>query len=263
MGETDSELTAGNFCWFELHTNDGPSAKEFYTQLFGWETLEIPIGPDEVYVMFKLNGGEVAAMHQLTPAQQGQGTPTHWMTYVRVKGADNSAERAVELGAKIVMPPFDVMGAGRMAIIQDPQGAMIALWQPAEHQGATVTGQPNSFCWGELSTADPVAAVEFYKGLFGWTTKSMDISNEPYMELLNGEVPIGGVMKLTEQMGDAPPHWLDYFAVTNCDATVEKAIALGGSTMVPPTDIPTVGRFSVIADRQGAVFAVIQLNPRS
>src|SRR5437667_2018051 len=110
MGETDSELTAGNFCWFELHTNDGPSAKEFYTQLFGWETLEIPIGPDEVYVMFKLNGGEVAAMHQLTPAQQGQGTPTHWMTYVRVKGADNSAERAVELGAKIVMPPFDVMG---------------------------------------------------------------------------------------------------------------------------------------------------------
>jgi predicted enzyme related to lactoylglutathione lyase len=259
MSETNNGLLPGSFCWFELHTSDGPAATEFYKSLFGWEALGIPIGPDDVYTMLKQNGGDVGALHQMHAEEMSNGIPPHWLTYILVESADQSTAKARELGAKILMEPFDVMGAGRMSVVQDPQGAIFAVWQAGDHKGASVMGVPNSFCWGELSTSNTSAALGFYSSLFGWTTKPMDIGDNPYIELFSNGVPIGGMMQLSEQIGDVPSHWLIYFAVANCDATVEKAVALGSSIKLPPQDIPTVGRFSVIQDPQGAVFAVIAL----
>jgi len=174
-------------------------------------------------------------------------------------GVTGVAYETIQVGNKLpLLEPMSEI-AGRMSVVQDPQGAIFAVWQAGEHKGASVTGVPNSFCWGELSTSDTTAALGFYSSLFGWTTKPTDIGENPYTELLNNGVPIGGMMQLTEQMGDVPPHWLIYFAVANCDATVEKATALGSSIKVPPQDIPTVGRFAVVQDPQGAVFAVIAI----
>jgi predicted enzyme related to lactoylglutathione lyase len=254
--------TTGNFCWFELATTDSDAAKQFYTSLFGWTSADTPAGPDMIYTIFKLGEKDAAALYPMNKEQQSHGVPPNWMTYVSVASADDSAKKAEQLGGKIFMAPFDVMDAGRMALIQDPTGAMIATWEARKYIGAEVTGEPNSFCWGELVTTDPETAGTFYKGLFDWTTKGMDIGPEAYTEFVNNDTPVGGMMKITEQMAGVPPHWGVYFAVNDCDATVEKAVGLGGSIVMPPTDIPTVGRFAVIKDPQGAVFSVIKLQPR-
>jgi uncharacterized protein len=255
--------TPGNFCWFELTTTDGEAAKQFYTSLFGWTGVDMPGGPDMVYTMLKLGDKDAAALYQMSKEQQGQGIPPNWLTYVSVASADDSAKKAEQLGGKIFMAPFDVMDVGRMALIQDPTGAMIATWEGRRHKGAGVTGEPNSFCWGELVTTDIQTAGDFYKGLFNWATKGTDMGPETYTEFLNNDVPVGGMMKITEQMAGVPPHWGVYFSVTDCDATVEKAVGLGGSVVMPPMDIPNVGRFAVIKDPQGAVFSVIKLQQRS
>src|SRR4051794_16638978 len=112
--------TPGNFCWFELMTTDGEAAKQFYTSLFGWTIADVPAGPDMVYTLLKLGEKDAAALYPMNKEQLGQGIPPNWMTYVSVASADESAKKAEQLGGKIFMAPFDVMDAGRMALIQDP-----------------------------------------------------------------------------------------------------------------------------------------------
>jgi predicted enzyme related to lactoylglutathione lyase len=118
---------------------------------------------------------------------------------------------------------------------------------------------PNAFCWGELATRDPQRAKLFYGGLFGWSMKE-STDPMPYTELMNGQQPIGGIMAMEgPQWTGVPPHWLIYFMVDDCDRTAAKAKEAGATFKVPPMDIPRVGRFSVIQDPQGAVFAIIKL----
>src|SRR5437016_4676900 len=122
-------LAPGTFCWPELATTDQKAAVAFYRALFGWDLNELPIGPTETYSMFQLRGRPTAAAHTLQPAERQQGIPPHWNSYVTVTNADEAAKRAKELGGTIVVPPFDVMDSGRMAVIQDPTGAYFCVWQ--------------------------------------------------------------------------------------------------------------------------------------
>jgi uncharacterized protein len=246
----------GSFSWPELATTDAAAAKKFYTSLFSWAFVDSPAGPDMVYTMLKKRDKSVGALFEMGPQQKG--APPHWTTYVTVASADESTKKAKQLGAKVLAEPFDVMDIGRMATIQDPQGATFCLWQPKKHIGVEIVNEPNTMCWCELDTTDTESAKTFYTGLFGWGTKV----GGDYTEFQRGGTSIGGMMKIAKEWGPVPPSWLTYFAVENCDATVEKAKGLGGSPMTPPTDIPGTGRFSVLRDPQGAVFAVIKLtNP--
>ena len=255
--QTQLENAPGSFCWIELATTDGPAAKKFYGELFGWEALDQPVGPDMVYTMLKLNGKDVGALYQ--KGEQMQQIPTHWASYIAVTSADETAAKAKTLGATVLQEPFDVMEAGRMAVITDPTGGHFCIWQPKVHQGIGVRGETNSLCWNELLTNDPEKAIEFYTGLFGWKTKT-DTGAVAYTEIINGEDHIGGIMQIQPQMGPIPPHWGIYIAVADCDGTAQKATSLGGKQFVPPTDIPNVGRFAVLSDPQGAAFNVIKLN---
>jgi hypothetical protein len=254
---------AGNFCWFELGTNDQDAAKAFYTQLFGWGFSDFPMGDGMgVYTMFTLDGKEVGAAYQLNEQQQ-PGVQPHWMPYVAVESADDAAARAVELGGEIAAPAFDVFDFGRMAVLKDPSGGVFSVWQPKTHQGADIVGAPGSVCWGELTTTDADTAKKFYTGLFGWSAKE-SADGMPYTELSNGKQPIGGILaKSKDQWQGMQPHWGIYFAVEHCEKTAEKAGGLGGAIHVPPTEIPHVGKFSVIGDPQGAIFCVIQLRPHA
>ena len=258
---TQLKHPAGNFCWFELGTSDQDGAKEFYTKLFGWSFTDSPMGEGlGDYTMLKLDGKEIGALYQLD--EQMQGIPPHWATYVAVESADQMSAKAAELGGEPLCPPFDVFTHGRMAIIKDPTGATINLWEPKEHFGADLVSQPGSACWSELATRDTVAAKAFYTALFGWDLKESQSETMKYTELINGGQPIGGMLPMEgDQWEGVPPHWLIYFMVDDCDATTERADELGGKTIVTPTDIPNTGRFSVIQDPQGAVFAVIKLLP--
>jgi predicted enzyme related to lactoylglutathione lyase len=250
----------GMFCWADLSTSDLGAAKKFYGEIFGWAFDDMP-NDKGVYSMVKVRGREVgAAFEEKTPGAP----PPHWNTYFSVADVDASTKKATALGGKAFMGPFDVFDVGRMSVVQDPTGAVFCIWQPKKHHGARVFMEPNALCWTELSTKDTKAARAFYTGLFDWKTKASDPSNpEAYTEWHVGERGIGGMMPMpaeAEKMG-APPHWLNYFAVTDCDATAKKAQELGAVLYVPPTDIPKVGRFSVIRDPQGAVFAIIKVIP--
>jgi predicted enzyme related to lactoylglutathione lyase len=187
-----------------------------------------------------------------------QGIPPHWLSYISVTNADESLEKAKAEGATVMNGPFDVSTAGRMAVINDPTGAVFAIWQPKETHGSGIYNVPNSFCWNELGTTDTQKAGEFYAKVFGWTRET-DSSPMPYTMFKNGDRGAGGMYQLMPEMGPIPPHWLVYFAVDDCDATVQKATELGARVLKAAQDIPGIGRFAVLSDPQGAAFAIIKL----
>ncbi len=248
----------GTFCWPELSTTDPTGAAAFYQGLLGWTVNEIPIGPSETYRMFQLRGLDVAAAAGLPADERQQGVPPHWNMYVSVASADAAANRAQELGAKILAPAFDVMDAGRMAVLQDPTGAVFSLWQPKRHIGVRVLREPGALGWSELVTNDTDRAESFYTRLFGWTSKKGQV-DAGYTEFYVGAVAEAGMMKIDPKWGTMPPNWSPYFEVTDCDAAAAKVKALGGQVMVSPTDIANVGRFAVVADPQGAMFSMIRI----
>jgi predicted enzyme related to lactoylglutathione lyase len=247
----------GAFCWIELSTTDQNAAKSFYSSLFGWAIQEFPMGPNDFYTMFQLEGRETAAAYTMRAEQQSLGIPPNWMIYIAVASADDAASRATPLGGKVLAPPFDVFDVGRMAVVQDPTGAVFALWQAKSHTGTGIAGVHGTFCWGELITPDVARAKEFYTGLFGWKISTSENDPSGYEHIANGEDFIGGVPPAKYRDPNAPPHWMAYFYVSNCDETAAKTKELGGKTLLAPMAIEKVGRMAILADPQGAVFAVI------
>jgi uncharacterized protein len=252
----------GTFSWADLGTPDPASAKRFYTGLFGWAFEDRPISEGEYYTILLQDGKPVAALYAQQADQRAAGIPPHWLSYVTVESADRVAGRASELGGTVLAPPFDVMEHGRMAVIEDPTGGVLALWEPRNHQGAGILGEPGALCWNELYTGDAARAGSFYAGLLGWGVERMPMPGFDYTVLKRGDQPAGGVMAIQPEWGNMPPHWEIYFAVRDCDATAAGAANLGGSVMKEPCDIPGVGRFAVLRDPQGATFSVLQPAPQ-
>lgn len=246
-----SSFQPGTFCWVELSTTDAKGAKAFYTGVFGWEVNEIPMGEQGSYFIFQHEGSDAAAMYEQSPDEKAEEIPPHWSSYISVSKANSAAQKTVNLGGHLIAGPFDVMDLGRMAILMDPQRAMFAVWEAKNHAGAGVVNEPGALCWNELYASDLVRVRGFYTNLFGW---KMKVSPE-YTEIYIGETPIGGMM----QMPGMPPNWMPYFAVSDADAFCRKAKSLGAAIHKEPTDIPNAGRFAVLADPQGASFAIIKL----
>lgn len=248
----------GGFCWFELATTDQPAAKTFYTSLFGWSVNDFPMGPSEFYSMFDLNGGQTGAAYTLRPDQKSQGVPPHWMVYVAVENADDTASRTSQLAGQVYAPPFDVFDYGRMAVLADPTGAVFSIWQPIKHAGVGITGVDGTVCWADLNTSDVEKAKQFYTGLFGWNIAPGEKDPSGYLHIQNGKDSIGGIPPSEYRNPEVPPHWMIYFLVSDCDASAAKAKQLGASFILPGQDIPNTGRMSILKDPQGAVFALFQ-----
>jgi uncharacterized protein len=238
----------GTFSWAELVTTDAGSAKAFYTALLGWDYDDQPVGDDAVYSMAARDGKQVAALY--TDA----GQPPHWNSYVTVASADEAAARATESGGSVVAEPFEVMTFGRMAVLADPVGATLCLWEPREHIGAALVNAPGALTWNDLMTPDPDGAVSYYGALFGWTAEEIPGAGG-YRVIRNGERSNGGIMPLAPDSG-SPPSWLPYFGHEDVDRVVEAIGGLGGSVYNGPIQVPA-GRFAVLGDPQGAAFAVL------
>ena len=249
---------AGSFCWIELHTTDQPAAKKFYNSLFGWEAHDNPMGDAGVYTMFRLQGRDAAAGCSLRPDERSHGVPSYWMLYITVDNTDAAVNKAKQLGGKILAPAFDVMDAGRMAVVQDPTGAIFCPWQPNKNNGIQIAHVHGTLCWADLSTPDAKRASAFYSGLFGWQLTADPKDPSGYLHIKNGEHFIGGVPPAAHRQPGVPPHWLAYFAVDDVDACANKAKEMGAKLYLPPMSMEGVGRFSVIADPQGAVFAIFK-----
>jgi predicted enzyme related to lactoylglutathione lyase len=241
----------GTPSWVDLATPDPDAAKRFYGELFGWEAEDA--GPPEEtggYAMFKLRGKLVAGVGPLMDPNQ----PPVWSTYVSADDADAVVARAKEAGAQALVEPMDVMDAGRMAVLAHPAGGIVGVWQPGRHTGAELVNEPGALTWNQLHTRDMDGAVAFYNAVFGWTRG--DFGGQPVFNL--GDRGIGGVMDMPPGMPDeVPAFWMTVFAVQDTDAAVAKTGELGGRVLTPPSDIPNVGKFAVLQDPQGVVFAVI------
>ena len=252
MGERTS-YTPGTFSWADVTTTDQDAAKAFYSGLFGWEAEDLPVGDGVSYTMMRVDGKDVAAVSPQPQQQRDAGVPPMWNSYVTVESADAAAEKAGQLGATLHAPPFDVMEAGRMAVIQDPQGAFFMVWEPRQHIGAGLVNGPGALSWNELSSPDVDASAAFYGELFGWPTAPFEQSPQRYLIIQNGDRGNGGIRELGDQ--PAPPHWLAYFGIDDIDSGLSKVEELGGSKMIGPMDIG-IAKIGIVQDPQGAAFAI-------
>jgi predicted enzyme related to lactoylglutathione lyase len=249
MGERDS-YAPGTFCWADLGTTEGAAAKAFYTALLGWDAEDLAAGEDGVYTMFRRGGRDVAALYEMGADERGQ-LPPHWSSYVSVADVEAVAARARELEAAVVADPFDVMDSGRMAVVRDPGGAHLHLWQPGRHIGAGRVNEPGCMVWNELATSDVARTAAFYRDLLGWEAEP-DATG--YATIRAEGAINGGIRPL--QDGEAPA-WLVYFTTPSCDEAAARVRDAGGTVVAGPMAV-TVGRIAVVRDPQGAVLALYE-----
>ncbi|MEZ5975391.1 MAG: VOC family protein [Planctomycetota bacterium] len=243
--------------WNQLNTSDLEGAIAFYEGLFGWTTK-----PEEraTYVHFYMGDEAVAGC---MPLMGGPGVPPHWSVHVGTSDIGAYAERARAAGGRELFPCMDIPHVGKLHLFADPGGACLMAYQP-EDMDRPIWGNRNElghFCWVELMCRDAARSLEFYRKVVGWQTSSMDMGDKTYhMLAVPGAAPgeaIGGAMQ--NDFEEVPDHWLPYVRVESAQAAYDRALELGGKAYVPPKDIPGYGRFSVLADPQGGVFAVFQM----
>jgi hypothetical protein len=241
--------------WIDIASPDVALTHAFYQRLFGWE-IEVATDPAYGgYAIARIGGRDVAGIGPSRSAQQ----PVFWSVYLGTPDADGLAAAAVEAGATVVMPPFDVGDAGRMGVLRDPVGAFIGIWQGRTMPGFGATG-PGSVCWVELSARDADRAVAFYTGLCGWSAGANPLPDgRIYHPLLAGGDAIGAAV---EMHAGAPPHlpsyWMPYFAVTDTAASFATALEAGGRELLSPVPFAH-GSLAIVADPHGAVLGLMSM----
>jgi predicted enzyme related to lactoylglutathione lyase len=234
----------GSFCWIDLGTSDAPGAKAFYGGLLGWEFDDLPTGDQGTYSICRLRGKAVAGLYD-------QAERPGWGSYVKVDDVDRAVDRARQLGAEVVVAPFDTPGGGRVATLRDPAGATVSLSRPGEGFGAELVNEDGAWTWNELTSEELAAGARFYTELFGWTAEDLPGPMRRTSFTL-GDLLIGGGHAPVPQE-DPTPAWKVTFWVGDADRAAATAGELGGSVLLAPMDVP-VGRFTVLADPQGASF---------
>jgi len=246
MAERTSYLP-GTPSWVDLGSPDTAAAAAFYGGLFGWN-IQMDDRPEAGgYGLFDLGGKLVAGLGP----QMNTDMPPFWALYISVTDADAAVALATANGASVVAGPMDVFEAGRMAVLQDPVGSFVSVWQPNLHIGAQLVNDPGSFTWNELATTDVRAARNFYTTVFGWDVDAGASSDTAAIFTLAGEILCGAH---TAGEGEFPA-WSIWFSVDDCDASAAKVTELGGSILMPPSDMD-FGRGAVVADPHGAAFGI-------
>jgi predicted enzyme related to lactoylglutathione lyase len=282
MPERDGYIP-GVPCWIDTSQPDPEAAVDFYKGLFGWEFEDVmPPGSEGKYFTARIRGGDVAAVGSVP---EGAPPMAMWNTYVWVDSADETASKVVDAGGRVLMGPFDVMNAGRMAVFADPEGAMFCVWQPKEHRGARIVNEHGSLNFNTLNTHDAGRAKSFYGSVFGWQTLELDggfemwtlpgygdhlESRDPDLRknMAEADAPEGfedvvaSINPIAADQPDTPANWGVTFAVDDADAIAKAAGELGGTVIAPPFDAPWV-RMTVIADPQGAIFTASKFVPEN
>src|SRR5215218_5747528 len=282
MPERDGYIP-GVPCWIDTSQPDPGAAVAFYSGLFGWEFEDVmPPESEGRYFIGRIRGGDVAAVGSVP---EGAPPMAMWNTYVWVENADETASKANGAGGAVVMDPFDVMDAGRMAVCTDPEGAAFCVWQAKENKGARIVNEHGSLNFNGLNTRDPEGAKAFYGSVFGWETLALDGGAEMWTlpgygdhleqdnpdlrkQMAEAGAPAGfedvvaSINPIPDDQPDVAAHWNVTFAVDDADATAAKATELGGKVNLPPCEAPWV-RMTVIADPQSATFIASKFVPEN
>lgn len=244
----------GRFVWFELNTRDPRKAVAFYTKLFDWKIAAHDMGPMGTYHMIGEGADGQGGMCAMQGEHEG---PAHWTGYVTVPSVEEACGRATAHGGKICMPPMDIPNVGRFAVVQDPTGGVLlpfkGLSDDIEPAGPPA---PGKFCWSELLTTDVGRARAFYTEVIGWGVKEMPMGEMGTYHLFQRAGKDAAGMMAMPPDAPGPSNWLHYVAVASVDASCAEAKKLGAKAWVEPRDIPGIGRFSVLADPEGAMFAL-------
>jgi uncharacterized protein len=244
--------TPGQFVWYDLMTSDLDRAVAFYTEAVGWGTQ--PWNGPAPYVMWTVNGAPIGGVVPYTSEHAAAGVTPHWVAYVTVADVDEAVAKTRRHGGAIVNEPRDIPDIGRIAVIRDPQGALIAVFKPiaAMPTDESIVG---NFSWRELVTSDHEAAFDFYSDLFGWE-KTSDFDMGPtmgkYQMYGHGEHAYGGMMN----NASVPPHWLCYIKVGEIVPAAERIKQLGGQVLYDPMEVPGGDWVTACLDPQGAAFAI-------
>jgi uncharacterized protein len=297
MPERDGYIP-GVPCWVDASEPDPEAVVHFYAGLFRWE-IEDTMPEDseghyfiarvetKAWSLFDASGeprsGEVAAIASIP---EGAPPVAMWNTYVWVDSADETASRVRDSGGDVVIEPYDVPGAGRMAAFTDPDGATFRVLEAREHRGARLVNDPGSLNFNGLNTRDADAAKGFYGAVFGWRPFTMDgglemftlpgygdwLEREHHPDLRKRwseagaregfEDVIATINPIPDDQPDTPAHWSVTFAVDDADTAAARATELGGGVVVPPFDAPWV-RMTVLADPQGATFIASRFTPEN
>jgi predicted enzyme related to lactoylglutathione lyase len=250
------EDVRGRFVWHQLMTRDVPGAKKHYSKLVGWKTMPWPLDP--AYTVCHADAGPVAGIMEIS-TDLGD-VPSHWVQYIGTRDVDATADAAVRAGGSVLKAPGDMQGAGRYAVLKDPQGAVFAIIDPenARPEGA---GPPalGTISWHELATTDYEAAFAFYSALFGWDAMQRMDMGPAGIYLIFGQngVQRGGMY--SPSSNTMPPNWMPYAAVPDADAAHALATANGWTSLVPPMDVPGGSRIACLLDPSGAPFSVHSL----
>ncbi len=244
----------GQFVWYELTTPDVDAARRFYPPITGWGTQQF----DKDYTMWTTGGAPFAGIFKLGPEQRQQGIPPNWMPYIEADSVDETARKVTSLGGTVVVPPADIPGTGRFAVVRDTQGATFGVYKSNTASRAW-DGTPTlgRFSWHELMTTDYKKAFDFYRQLFGWEkTGEMDMGDgSPYFMYGMKGTMYGGMFTRPPEMASMSPFWMVYVNVKDVKKAVDIATKAGAYVKQPPMEVPG-GMIAILGDPQGAAFAV-------
>lgn len=249
----------GEPCWVDLASSDAPRARDFYTALFGW-TADEAGAEYGGYITFRKDGRTVAGLGPAMP-----GTPANaWLTHLLVEDADAAEKAADDNGAQSLAPAMDVGDQGRLAIVADPGGAVVGLWEPRAHRGFELVAEVGGIAWHELYARAYPAQIDFYTTVFGWQTQVLgDTADFRYATFGDPDAPSGGIYDADGMLPPGvPSHWVVYFGVADAEAASQRVVELGGTIVRDPWD-SEFGRFAQATDPLGSLFFLHQVGTGS
>lgn len=248
----------GDFIWYELTCPDPVAAADFYGAVLGWRQRDAG-NPAMPYHLFAMDGVDVGGAMTLTPEMAACGARPGWMAYIAVPDVDAATAAILADGGQQIVPPTDIPGVGRFALLTDPQGAPFYVMRGLSDGGSSAFAQNRTgHChWNELSSSDPVAAFDFYGRHFGWTRgDAMPMGPAGDYRFINHKGGTIGAMMPQMQPG-APPAWLFYFGVADIDAAAAVLKAKGATILHGPQEVPGNIFIVVALDLQGAAVGFV------
>lgn len=254
--------TNGQFCWVDVAVDNVPAAKEFYGKMFGWEGKDNEMDGMN-YIMMMHGETGMAGMYELTPQMREMNVPPCWMSYIATDNIPSTLEKITNAGGTVIMPETPAGEFGKMALATDAEGAVFQLWQATQEGDMGPKHVHGALCWNELGIRDLDKAINFYGDVFGWTANTQNMGGMDYTTFSAGDIQVGGCYVMDDKMEGVPANWAVYFTVNSADDAIATVEAENGKIMMPKTHIPGVGQIAVFTDPQGAVFGIVEEEPRA
>lgn len=255
----DSDRHPGKFIWRDLITDTPAASRTFYETLFGWEFQSVGdlmgMATDSTYTLIRHNGRLIGGMVDAKSLGRSEDV-AQWVAVMSVADVQQAVATVASQGGQVLTPPLDVADRGTMAVVTDPQGALLGLLQTRSGDPADLNPDYGDFLWDELWTTDVAAATEFYQALAGYDRQDLPAGNSGHSyRVLQGEgVPRAGV--LAQPFSGERPVWVTYIRVRDPAAITSRVEALGGTVYVEAQTRPIGGTVALIADPSGAGIAL-------